>query len=186
MGNFINKISLSSRGLRPKLKIAFALMSVIPLLICFNYIFPSFFSGFFLIKTTISLIFIVAFSVLFAALGFIIAKEMVDQFLRISTDARIIASGNLNHKITIEREDEIGDLGNSLSELTHRIQSNMEELQSYSEKTREINQEVNKRVIALSNLLHISNLISQGGAISEILEIVLEKIIQIGDSNLGF
>jgi len=131
-------------------------------------------------------VFLVVFSVGFATLGFIIAKEMIDHVVRISTDAKIIANGNLEHRISVEREDEIGDLGNSLSELTHRIKDNMEELESYCEKTEEINLEINKRVMALSNLLHISNLISKGGALNEILELVVEKIITIGDSNLGF
>jgi diguanylate cyclase (GGDEF)-like protein len=161
-------------------------MSVIPILVCYNYIFPSAFQGFFLIKTNISLVFLVIFSIVFAILGFIIAKEMIDNVIRISSDAKIIAKGNLEHEISIRREDEIGDLGKSLSDLTNRIKDNMSELQSYSEKTKEINLEINKRVLALSNLLHISNLISQGAALNEILEIVTEKITNVGDSELGF
>jgi diguanylate cyclase (GGDEF)-like protein len=128
----------------------------------------------------------VVFSVGFAILGFIIAKEMIDHVIRISSDARIIANGNLEHKIFVDRKDELGDLGKSLAELTRRIKDNMEELESYSEKTKDISLEINKRVMALSNLLHISNLISKSASLNEILELIVEKIINIGDSNLSF
>lgn len=186
MGKFTNKFSISSRGIRPKLLVAFCLMSVIPILVCFNYIFPSWFQGFFLSKSNISVTFLIASSVIFALLGFAIVKEMIDNILRINSDAKIIVNGNLEHKISVKREDEIGDLGKSLGELTSRIKDNMSELQTYSERTKEINLEINKRVLALSNLLHISNLMSQGDDFNEVLEVIVEKITQIGDSNLGF
>jgi len=186
MSKMTNKFSISSRGIRPKLLVAFCLMSVIPILVCFNYIFPSWFQGFFLSKSNISIAFLVASSIIFALLGFTIVKEMVDNILRISSDAKIIANGDFEHKISVKREDEIGDLGKSLAELTGRIKDNMSELQTYSERTKEINLEINKRVLALSSLLHISNLISQGDDLNEVLEVIVEKITQIGDSSLGF
>lgn len=186
MSNLLDKISISSRGIKTKLVISFCLMSIIPILVCFNYIFPSLFQGFFLEKGNISLAFLVGFSLVFAFLGFAIAKEMIDNVLRISSDAKIIANGNYRHEVSIKREDEIGDLGKSLSELTTRIKDNMTELQSYSERTKEINLEINKRVLALSNLLQISNLISQGEEINEILDVTVEKITNMADSVLGF
>lgn len=186
MTNFSNKISIASRGIKPKLMIAFCLMSVIPILVCFNYIFPSAFQGFFLVKSNLALTFLVVSSVVFASLGFAIAKDMIYHIVRISSDAKIIARGDLGHEISIKREDEIGDLGKSLAELTNRIKDNMTELQAFGERTKEINLEINKRVLALSNLLHISNLISQGSILNELLEIVVDKITQIGDANLGF
>ena len=186
MANIFSKFSINSRGLRTKLIIAFCLMSVIPILVCFNYIFPSMFEGFFLIQANVSRSFLVVFSLVFAVLGFIIAKEMIDNVIRVSSDAKIIANGDFEHEISVEREDEIGDLGKSLSDLTTRIKDNMTELESYSEKIKEINLEINKRVLALSNLLHISNLISRGGELNEVLEVVVEKIINVGDSSLGF
>ncbi|HOX54409.1 MAG TPA: diguanylate cyclase [Candidatus Omnitrophota bacterium] len=186
MSKFTNKFSISSRGIRPKLIVAFCLMSVIPILVCFNYIFPSWFQGFFLSKSNISITFLLASSVIFALLGFTIVKEMVDNILKISSDAKIIANGDFEHKISVKRQDEIGDLGKSLAELTGRIKDNMSELQTYSERTKEINLEINKRVLALSSLLHISNLISQGDDLNEVLEVIVEKVTQIGDANLGF
>lgn len=129
---------------------------------------------------------IIFIALVIAVLGFFIVKEMIDPVIEISSDARIIANGNFEHRVKLARDDEIGDLGYSLNQLTHRIKDNMEELRNYSEKTKEINLEINKRVLVLSSLLQISNLISQNADLNEILEVSVGKSMQVGDSNLGF
>lgn len=183
MKNILKSLSLSTRGLRIKLIIAFCLMSIIPLLVCLNYIFPSLIPSAVLKANTASII-LIAFSI--AILGFFTVKEMIDPVIKISSDARMIAGGNFEHRIKLDREDEIGDLGASLNQLTRHIRENMDELKTYSEKTKEINLEINKRVLVLSSLLQISNLISQNADLNEILEVSIGKSMQVGDSNLGF
>jgi diguanylate cyclase (GGDEF)-like protein len=121
-----------------------------------------------------------------AILGFLTVKEMIDPVIKISSDARIIAQGNFEHRIQLEREDEIGILGSSLNQLTRRIKENMEEMKTYSEKTKEINLEINKRVLVLSSLLQISNFISQNAELNEILEVSVGKSMQVGEASLGF
>ncbi len=182
--NFWKGVSLSSRGLRPKLIIAFCLMSVIPILVCLNYIFPSAMPQLTMKTANIALIIIVP--LVFAIFGFLTVKEMIDPVIEISSHAKMIAGGNLEHKIKMERQDEIGELGFSLNQMTRRIKENMEELKAYSEKTKEINLEINKRVLVLSSLLQISNLISQNADLNEILEVSVGKSMLVGDSALGF
>ncbi|MDP1853599.1 MAG: sensor domain-containing diguanylate cyclase, partial [Candidatus Omnitrophota bacterium] len=74
----------------------------------------------------------------------------------------------------------------ALKQLTLRIKDNMQELKKYSEETKEINLEINRKVIALSGLLQVSSFISEGEEISEILDLSMEKMVEIGDTNLAF
>jgi len=188
MRNLLKNWSLASKGLKYKLIIAFSLMSIIPLLIFLNYLIPDLLPDFIVysfLKEHAD--FVLFFTCVIAVMGFIVAKGMIDPIIKISSDAQKVASGDYEHKIShVPEEDEIGDLSNSLNKLTLRIRENMSELKDYSEKTREINLEINKRVIILSGLLQISELIAKGISLDEIFDIVIEKVIQLGNSTLGF
>ncbi|MEW6009178.1 MAG: diguanylate cyclase [Candidatus Omnitrophota bacterium] len=186
------KPNLASRSLGVKLKIAFVLSSVIPILILLNMIFPSLFN--FTLKVNeleplrFNLTPVLIITTLIVALGYYILKKIVDPIISISREADHIASGHFDHviKVGLDREDEIGDLSSALDKLTLRIRNSMEELSSYSEKTKKINLEINKRVVTLSNLLQISSLISQGSQLNEILTLSVDKIMQVGQSEIGF
>lgn len=190
MAGFFKKLSLVPAGLRYKLMVAFALMSLIPLAISVylatNYIFP------FLNLTgdvNIELKYVsivLAITIIIALLGFIIAKDIVSPIIDMSLKAKDIVNGDFSKNIEVRREDEIGELGNALNILTRRIRENMDELRSYGERTKEINVEINKKVIIMSSLLQVSNLISQGAPLDEILRIVIEKINQLEEGSFSF
>jgi len=179
----VNKgLSLASRGLQYKLRIAFSLMSIIPLLVCVYL--------FFVYNPTISkipfsslqIIVSLIIATLIAIIGFILAKQIVDPIVTISSEVKSIANGQYNKTIEIYREDEIGDLSNALNQITRHIRDNMDELRNYGERTKQINDEINKRVIVLSGLLQISNLITQGAALRDIFDITVSKLGQLKNS----
>ncbi|MFH1202635.1 MAG: diguanylate cyclase [Candidatus Omnitrophota bacterium] len=176
--------SFASRGLRVKLLVSISLLSIIPILILLNLIFPTVEWLSFGLKKNI--FWVSAITIIIGLIGFFILKQIVDHIVRISADAQMIAKGDINHKIRLVRDDEIGDLGRSLDQLTQRIRGNMDELKSYSERTKEINTEIHKRVVVMSSLLQISSLITQGTELIEILKMTAEKIIQVGQSKLCF
>lgn len=167
-------MSLFSQRLNYRLKIAFYLMSVLPLLVCIylvsQYIVPNF--GInkldILVFLTVSIIMVIS--------GFFIMKEIFRRIINISSEAKRIASGDLFREVEETCEDEIGDLGKVLNHLTNRIRSNMDELKGYGEKTTEINVDIQKQVMTLSILLQISSLISQGNKLEEIFKFVVEKL----------
>jgi diguanylate cyclase (GGDEF)-like protein len=156
-------------------------MSLIPILICgwlvTTYIFPNINLFFGLTIGNIS--FILFISIVISLLGLYVAKEMIDPVIKIAGDAKIIAEGDITRRIEIEREDEVGDLSKSLNIMTQKIKENMEELKAYSEKTKLINMEINKKVLALSSLLQIGNLISSSSTINNILDFIMQKISDI-------
>jgi diguanylate cyclase (GGDEF)-like protein len=125
-------------------------------------------------------------SVVIAVIGFFVTKEVFDRVLTVTSDAKLIADGDLSHRLNIESDDEVGDLENALNKLTHRIRSNMEELKTYGERTAEINLGIQKKVIALSSLLQISSRISQSENLYDILKVVVEKARFLASSDLAY
>ena len=176
-------LALVPRGIRYKLLLAFCLMSLIPLLICVylanSYIFPN-------IQSIGQIRIVLLITIGVALMGLKLAKEIVDPIARMALEAKGIASGGVGEIKVESRQDEIGDLGRSLNEMTRRVRENMEELKDYGERTKEINLEVNKKVMALSSLLQVGNMISNGRKLQEVLQFVVEKISQIQEGTKTF
>jgi len=60
------------------------------------------------------------------------------------------------------------------------MKANVEELKNFSQTTETINTEINRRVVTLSNLLEVSNLIAQNAQLKEIVEIGVGKCLSSG------
>jgi diguanylate cyclase (GGDEF)-like protein len=178
MANLTKKLSIASRSLRPQLIIAFCLMSIIPILALLNFVFPS------LLPKNYLAIIIFAI-VIMSLLGFIVVKRIVDPIIEINSEVKVIASGELSHQINISREDEIGELSHSLNQMTQRIKSNMDELKIYGERTKDINLQINRQVIALNGLLQISNLITKNAHLKDVYEVTISKLAQMANSSLA-
>ncbi|MBL7158288.1 MAG: diguanylate cyclase [Candidatus Omnitrophica bacterium] len=177
MHETVKKISVLPRGIRYKLLIAFSLMSVIPLLVVgyviTNFIFLNETKEITYVSTLILICIIIAW------LGLLLAKSIIDRVIDISVESRIIASGNFNTRIVIDASDEIGQIGETMNLLTRRIRDNILELKDYQEKTREINMEIQKKVLVLSNLMQVGDLISASANIDSIINLVLSKLSQL-------
>jgi diguanylate cyclase (GGDEF)-like protein len=183
MAKKTRKSSLASYNLKRKLTIAFTLMSILPILIC-GYIVSWYILPKMGLRLDIAATLIV--SVIISVAGFALVKEIFDRIVLVSTAAKLIAAGDMSHLVEIEQRDEIGDLGGSLNQLTQRIRANMDELKSYSEKTTEINVEIQKRVMVLSSLLQLSSLVSQGVKLEEILRVAVEKARLLASSDVAY
>lgn len=179
MSKIAKNMSIASRSLRPQLIIAYCLMSVIPILALLNYVFPSF-----LPKNYLHIVVIVV--ILMTALGFYLLKRIIDPIIEITSEVKIIANGELSRRISVVRDDEIGELGSALNDLTKRIENNMDELKIYSERTKSINTQINRQVIALSGLLQISNLITKGTDLKDLFEVTISRLAQAASSSLAF
>ena len=183
MSNIPNQFYLNSRTVKQKLMVAFQLMCILPFLVCVYLLSRYIFS-----KSGIKLEIIVylAVSAFLAIVGLLVIKEVFDRLTSVAKEAKFIAGGDIRLNLESEHSDEVGELGNILSQLTNRIRSNMDELKGYSEKTTEINIEIQKRIIVLSNLMQISTLISQGSKFEEVLKIAVEKSRALANSETAF
>jgi diguanylate cyclase (GGDEF)-like protein len=176
-------LTLSSRSLRYKLKVAFILMTVVPLLasvyIIMNY---ASIEG----SVKVHVFVLMTISVVIAVAGFMIIKEVSDRLISVTAAAKSMASDGSAEDIKVGHVDEVGDLSDALSQLTQRIRSNMDDLKVYSEKTKEINIETQQRVMMLSGLLQISSLISLGARLDDIIKVIAEKARLLANSDAAY
>ncbi|MFA5155897.1 MAG: diguanylate cyclase [Candidatus Omnitrophota bacterium] len=177
------RLNLISQGLSYKLKISFHLMIVLPILVSIylvsTYIVPH-------IGIKLDIVMAIVASLFIAAIGFFLIKEVFGRILSVTTEAKLIAAGDINRKVASEADDEVGDLGAALNQLTDRIRLNVDELKGYSEKTSRINVEMQKRVMVLSSLLQISSLISQSAKLDDILHVATEKSRLLASSEAAY
>lgn len=177
------KISIINKGLRYKLAIAFSLMTVIPLLACMYVVYPLIFPG---IPSFAHADLILFLSVFISILGLVVAKNITDAVVNLAMEARKIASGEYERKIAVDTDDELGNLGQSINLMTQKIKSNLDELKGYGQSMKDINVEIHKKVLALSSLLQIGDIISAGAAqIDSLLSLAVEKASTLFDTGYG-
>lgn len=188
MLKILKDISMVPKGLRYKTMIGFALMSLIPTMVCawivITYIFPNI--NLFFGLSLVNISFILVVSIIISILGLYVTKEMIDPVIKMAGEARTIAEGDMTKIIDINREDEVGDLSKSLNIMTQKIKENMEELKAYGEKTKLINLEINKKVMALSGLLQIGNLISSSKELNSTLDFIIRKVSDVENDSPSF
>ena len=180
MKNFSGRPSAGQGGLRYRLAVAFSLMSLIPLLVLvylvINYVFPQL-----NVITDISIV--VFLAIVLSLLGFILARRIVEPVIGIAADTKLIANGQYDRQIAVSGDDELATLANSINAMSQKIKSNLDELKVYGQKTREINTEIHKRVVVLSNLLQITDIISATSMeLKDVLGLVVAKVAQLYDN----
>jgi diguanylate cyclase (GGDEF)-like protein len=130
----------------------------------------------------ISVITVVVLSSVISVLGLVLARGMVDPVIDMAIEAKMIASGEFDREISVSGEDEVGILGESINSMTQKIRLNLDELKSFSQRTKELNVEIHKKVLALSSLLQIGDLIATGSAnLDAVLELSVQKVAMILD-----
>ena len=177
------KAVLSSKKLRQELTIAFCLI-LLTILVLIGYLFPGVSSAsWFSLRS--SLPFVLGIILTILIIGFMIILQIVEPVIKISSDVKKIASGDLSHEIRMARDDELGELGDAVNALSRRIRENVAELQTLSKKTEDLNKEINNRIVMLSNLMEISTRISQQDALDDILDLALRKCFVEQEMLLG-
>lgn len=172
---------MAPQGLRHQFHVAFSLMAVIPLLVLV-YLTVTYLPR---TRTTWDIGLIIALCGLIAGLGYLVARDLILPILAVAHDARRLAAGqHLERDLPVTRPDEIGELNEALNHINQRIRDHMVQLNQYGEQVKQLNTEIHKRVLALSNLLQVSNLMTQGAALDEVLDCCMEKLAQIEESDL--
>lgn len=179
----MTEISRAQKGLRYKLMVAFSLMSLIPLMVLvylvINYIFP-------LLSTFTDISLVVVFAIIIAFLGLALAKRLVEPVIEIAHDTKRIANGQYDIQLRASGNDEVSNLAESINAMSQKIKSNLEELKSYGQKTKEINLEIHKRVVVLSSLLQVTDIISATNmALADVLGLITAKVAQLNDTGFA-
>ena len=171
------------RSLARKLRVAFSLMSILPILLSVYLItvyvpprddFTFHFIGFFFINVLIS------FS------GFFIIKDVIDRVLLVTGQVKMIAAGDMDRRIEVKLKDELAELSEALNQITQKVRTNMQELQVYGKQTDDKNTEVQRRLLILASVLQITSLISQRESLDKILQMIVEKARSIAFSDIAY
>lgn len=179
----LKKFSVKNKGLKQKLTIAFSLMAIIPLLACIYLLSPYLTPDFQSIASYAAIIFA---SMVISIMGLIIAKKIINAVVDISVETRRISDGDYDRRISLPRDDELGNLSQSINAMTQRIKSNLDELKNYGQSMKEINAEIQKKVTSLSSLLQIDEIISAGSAqLDTLLELGVGKASNVFDMGFG-
>ncbi|MGD2279132.1 MAG: diguanylate cyclase [Candidatus Omnitrophota bacterium] len=169
----VQDLSLERKSLRYKLVIAFSLMSIIPLLIILyfvaEFIFPE-------TENLLQVSAIVLFTLWISWLGYLLIRQIINPVIDLALETRIIAEGKYGTGVSMMREDELGDIAEAVNTMTGRIRSYIGELQEYSRKTAELNVQIHKKVITLTNLMRVGDLITSGTGFDELARFTAEKI----------
>lgn len=194
-------LGLTPGGVRSKLLWGFMLMSAVPLvmliLVASWFAFPVVREFYHLERwfpmieqptsSTWWLIGVIALTAVVAFLGSIyLTMKLIEPVIQISHEAKELAEGHLDHELPVNRDDELGELTTSLNRLTSRIRDNMTELKQFGERTKQINVEIHKRVVMLSSLFQVGELISGGTELDVVLDLVVEKLGLLEDGCFSF
>jgi diguanylate cyclase (GGDEF)-like protein len=162
--DFLKFLGLGRRSLKYKLLLAFALMSIIPLLIMMYfvviYVFPESEVSMFQV-TAIAL-----FALWIAWTGYVLAKDIVIPVINLAIETKILVS----------RDDELGEIATAVNTMTGRMRSYLSELQKYSKETTALNVKIHRKVLTLTNLMRLGDLISSGADFEEVLRFATERI----------
>ncbi len=120
----MKRLSLTGYGLHRHLKVAFALMMIIPCLVC-AYLATSY-----LHLSSLALLMVITITI--SLLGLSLIRGRLKSFLRIATGAKAIAEGDLTVQVKAEGDDETTQLANSLHQIRRRLSEDMMELQEKS------------------------------------------------------
>jgi len=162
--------------------VAFGLMSIIPLLVLGYvvsvYVMPN-------ARDPGELSLVLGLVLGIALLGFWVARSFVFPLVRLAAQAQEIARGELERQADVNAPDEVGSIGVALNQITQRVRENMSELRLYGEQTKHLNLEINRRILALSHLLQVSDLIAQSAKVEDVVTFTLEKLSQMDEAELN-
>lgn len=182
MKDLSKNLSIATQGIKHKMAISFALTSILPILVVI-YIFGYGKSWPTKIWYETSLYLL---SFVLIIWGICLLKKIIDPVIELAVQAKHILNGSPVKRLKIEENDEIGSLDKSLTRLASKLKENMSELHLYGEKIKQINIEINKKMLALSSLLQIGNIITGGNSLDEILSLIVEKLAQIMPTQKAF
>ncbi len=176
------RASLLPTGLREKLFVAFALMSVMPLLVLgyvvTNHVFPH-------LSAIWDLSLVVGITAILSVLGFLVFRGMIVPIVKMASEARAIARGELGRRVETQGPGELGELGQALNQISQRVRENMTQLRVYGEQTHMLNTEINQKIVVLSSLLQASHLITQAAPVEEVIVFLLDKLTLIEETELN-
>lgn len=123
-----SNLSLEKRSVKYKLMISFALMSIIPLL-CMGYFITNYMFGV-LEREMVQVSIIVVFALWISWMGYLLARTLILPAIEIAEEVKKIVRGQYDTKVSVPREDELGDIANGINAMVSKIRKQEEQVGS--------------------------------------------------------
>lgn len=173
---FLEQTSLIKAGVRRKMVISYALMAIIPILVLtyflISYILPSSPPDVF----HLSLILILTLWI--SVLGYSVLRQMIMPLIKLAEEARKLADGNYGFTISVDTEDEVGEIAGSVSSIKRRIENYVTELDSYSKRTSKLNHKMQRNLLTLTSLMNLADMIGSQMKFQQITDYAARKIAE--------
>ncbi|MFH1678464.1 MAG: ATP-binding protein [Candidatus Omnitrophota bacterium] len=129
------------KNLNQKIFIAFSLISVIPILVFAYLILPNLLPIATYVRPVPLILFITAIIVI---LGFIILIGISKNIAKLSMSANMLVKGDYTQHAQVKGNDEIAGLSNSLNQITNRLRSDINDLESRAILVERVNKELSR------------------------------------------
>jgi nitrate/nitrite-specific signal transduction histidine kinase len=127
-----------------------------------------------ILKIYILLLFVSLSGIIFTVL--LITKGVVMPLLSLTDAAKVIAQGNLDHRIKIETGDEIEGLGKEFNNMAQSLKEKITEVKEYSEKLEKTNRQLDQNILQLYTLYNISKTLQATLEMEKVLNQVVEEV----------
>jgi GAF domain-containing protein len=123
-------------------------------------------------------------------LGVVAARRIVKPIRVLQTGAQVIGSGNLNHRIRVDTNDEIGTLATGINEMAEKLSTSYSQLEKMvEERTRALAQrtsQLEQRNQELFLLYAIASSLNKARSLDDVLAEVVSKVLGGMDAHAVF
>lgn len=109
---------------------------------------------------------------------FMVRRKIALPLLELSTSAKLISQGNLEHRVKIESSDEIGLLGSEFNNMAQALKEKIGEVKEYSAKLEKTNRQLDQNILQLYALYNISKSLTATLEMEKLLTQVVESVSQ--------
>ena len=148
-------------------------MSIIPLLVIAYFVTNYVFDG---AQDMFQASAIILFAIWLVWTGYVMVKEIINPIIELAVETKIIAEGQYDSEILLGRDDELGEIAKAVNTMTGKMRSYIGELQEYSKKTASLNVKIHRKVLTLTNLMRLGDIISSGAGFEAITDFAAERL----------
>jgi diguanylate cyclase (GGDEF)-like protein len=176
-----DQLSISKKSLRCKLMIAFSITSILPLLVLAYFVTNHVFSD---TREVFQASVVVIFCLWLIWMGYLMIREVLNPIFELAQKAKKISAGEYDAKISLSSGDELADIAGAVNSMTDKMRSYIGELQEYGKRTTSLNARIQRKVLTLTSLMRLGDIISSGADFEEITAFAAKQLA--GEMDRGF
>lgn len=111
-------------------------------------------------------------------IGFMVRRKIALPLIELTTSAKLISQGNLEHRVKVESADEIGLLGSEFNNMAQTLKEKIGEVNEYSAKLEKTNRQLDQNILQLYALYNISKSLTTTLEMEKLLNQVVESVSQ--------